>query len=244
MSRLIPEQRIRQRLTQLIPVPLNELPNDDLSCYICLEPYPHLEHGGDYPVRMQESTCRHIFGRLCIEEHITSNQSYSTRCPICREQWFTEDEHHQTWWEQRASDLQAAFERLNEEHDRDDLERVRRYLELLSTYRGSSVGNLPPLDEDNEEWVSSPSSRDLMRRNIYAEQELRRNEPDHPEYGLPNADRIMRTVDFLRQVLLNPELQSEDRNLGEGVTEVERAVGQLCRRLDDIRLRRRFAGQE
>jgi hypothetical protein len=163
---------------------------------------------------------------------------------MCREQRFTDGEHHQTWWEQQASDLHAAFERLDEEHNRDDPERVRRYLELIRTYRGSSVGNLPPLNEDDDEFVISPSSRDLLRRNIGAEQELRPNEPDHPEYGLPNADRITRMVGFLQQVLLNPELQSEDRVVEESVTDVERTVGQLWRRLDDVRLRRRFAGQE
>jgi hypothetical protein len=51
-------------------------------------------------------------------------------------------------------------------------------------------------------------------------------------------------VGFLQQVLLNPELQSEDRVVEESVTDVERTVGQLWRRLDDVRLRRRFAGQE
>ena len=90
------ERRIREYLSHLIPVPLNDLLESDRICPLCYEAFPPLEEGGDYPVRVRSSqansTCRHVFGRTCIEEHLSSGRGYSRRCPICRESWFGDAE--------------------------------------------------------------------------------------------------------------------------------------------------------
>lgn len=84
------EQFIRLYLNSLRPVA--DIDTD--SVYpLCLEPYrPHsndeeTDHAVAPTVRRLFSRCRHIFGRVGIERHIRSSQSYSTRCPICREPW-------------------------------------------------------------------------------------------------------------------------------------------------------------
>jgi hypothetical protein len=86
------ERRVREWLTHLIPVPLVDVPESDRVCTLCHEPFPALVEGGDYPVRVRpihpNSTCQHVFGRLCIEQHLSSGRGYSRRCPICREHWF------------------------------------------------------------------------------------------------------------------------------------------------------------
>jgi len=90
------ERRIRQYLSHLIPVPLLDVPESDRICTLCYEPFPAPEDAGDYPVRVRSthanSTCRHVFGRTCIEEHLSSGRGYSRRCPICRENWFGDAE--------------------------------------------------------------------------------------------------------------------------------------------------------
>jgi len=90
------ERRIRECLSHLIPVPLYDVPERDRICTLCYEAFPPLEEGGDYPVRVRSthanSTCRHVFGRMCIEEHLSSGRGYSKRCPMCRESWFGDDE--------------------------------------------------------------------------------------------------------------------------------------------------------
>jgi len=86
------ERRIREYLSHLIPVPLLDVPESDRICPLCYEAFPPLEEGGDYPVRVRSthanSTCRHVFGRTCIEAHLSSPRGYSMWCPICRESWF------------------------------------------------------------------------------------------------------------------------------------------------------------
>ena len=96
MSSRRAERRIREYLSHLIPVPLYDVPERDRICTLCYEAFPPLEEGGDYPVRVRSthanSACRHVFGRTCIEEHLSSGRGYSTRCPICRESWFGDAE--------------------------------------------------------------------------------------------------------------------------------------------------------
>jgi hypothetical protein len=86
------ERVVRDWLSRLIPIPLDNLLEEERICTICLEPFPAFDEDGDYPVRVNstwpDSTCQHVFGRLCIEWHISINVRYSTRCPICRERWF------------------------------------------------------------------------------------------------------------------------------------------------------------
>jgi hypothetical protein len=56
--------------------------------YICQEPYSDLDYDGkqNYAVspwlRRPGSSCTHVVGRLCLEEHIRRGERYSMRCPI------------------------------------------------------------------------------------------------------------------------------------------------------------------
>lgn len=82
-------------LNLLIPTATTET-----ECPICHEPYPQYDftRTSDYPAwpyeRPEGAQCHHIFGRLCIEEHVRGGEEYSTRCPSCREEWirFSQDE--------------------------------------------------------------------------------------------------------------------------------------------------------
>jgi len=75
-------------LNLLIPTATTEI-----ECPICHEPYPQYDftQASDYPAwpyeRPEGAQCHHIFGRLCIEEHVRGGEEYSTRCPSCREEW-------------------------------------------------------------------------------------------------------------------------------------------------------------
>jgi hypothetical protein len=86
----LPEQDIQAYLDLLRPVLLS----DNTTCPLCLEPYVAFSADSvtDYPARpgVQWSgfQCNHVFGRVCIEQHIRSGEEYSVRCPICREAWF------------------------------------------------------------------------------------------------------------------------------------------------------------
>jgi hypothetical protein len=97
-SNHVPGPDIHTYLELLRPVSMHLLNDNgvDRTCPLCLEPYVDLsdDRVTDYPVRpgIQRSgfQCDHVFGRLCIEQHIQSGEEYSTRCPICicREEWF------------------------------------------------------------------------------------------------------------------------------------------------------------
>ncbi|KAF2823203.1 hypothetical protein CC86DRAFT_421961 [Ophiobolus disseminans] len=86
-----------ERATQTFVDSLQPAPTADQTCPLCLESYPadqgpELDPQGDYPARTrtprQGMQCQHVFGRLCIERHVRSGQSYGNRCPMCRERWF------------------------------------------------------------------------------------------------------------------------------------------------------------
>ncbi|KAF1949956.1 hypothetical protein CC80DRAFT_554857 [Byssothecium circinans] len=108
MPRLFPEPVLQNFLTHHThALPLSSLPEDDplsLQCPICHNPYsaqdPSYLHplspislsdpeGTEYPVQVKDrGTCRHIFGRRCIERHIRADQPWSHSCPLCRVEWF------------------------------------------------------------------------------------------------------------------------------------------------------------
>ena len=92
MSPAISEALIEAYLETVEFIHISTLPRDQKTCPVCQDPYlsqPLLER----PVRINSlrpnSTCRHVFGRYCIEMHIRVEEPWSVRCPICREDWFT-----------------------------------------------------------------------------------------------------------------------------------------------------------
>jgi hypothetical protein len=102
MSTQLTERRIREWLSYLIPVPTDSVPEDERTCAVWQEPYPASGEGGDYPVRVDstwpDSNRRHVFGRRCTEDYLSSNRGYSTRCPVCRERWFARPAELSAHW--------------------------------------------------------------------------------------------------------------------------------------------------
>jgi hypothetical protein len=118
----------------------------DIDCPICHEPYPEYDQGTatDYAVwpteRQEDTRCRHIFGRLCIEQHVRSGRDYSTRCPICRELWIGDSAQtptHMRRWPQ-----------------------TNEWYRVPRNRRRGAVGVVPPNEEDESSVVVV--SRDMM----------------------------------------------------------------------------------
>ncbi|XPS71787.1 hypothetical protein M3J09_003964 [Ascochyta lentis] len=69
------------------------------ECSICHNSYadppqnyvhPDLPEGEDeYPVQIRNrGSCKHVFGRRCLEHHIRGGNPWSHTCPMCRTEWF------------------------------------------------------------------------------------------------------------------------------------------------------------
>jgi hypothetical protein len=116
------------------------------------------------------TTCRHVFGRRCIEEHLSSNRRYSRRFPVCRERCF-------------ARPLDIALEEQNEEEYRrndreiEEVDAETRAIELENTLllrrieaevEGEQPEALPAgVRERNLQWLQT------MCRNVGARAQLR-----------------------------------------------------------------------
>lgn len=104
MPNNIPEFQIANFLTtNTRPLSLSDpslKDNTDTDCSICHIAYanppqnyvhPDLPDGEkEYAVEIQNrGTCKHIFGRRCLEQHIRSGNPWSHTCPLCRTEWFS-----------------------------------------------------------------------------------------------------------------------------------------------------------
>jgi hypothetical protein len=131
-----------------IPVPIGSLPNDsphDQECPIChiiyADPPSSYVHP-DFPSAGQEYacevlTCKHIFGRRCLEQHIRGNMPWSHTCPLCRTEWFPAPSRGRT---DMLGNVETALSRLASvevrdaqvRREMDDVERaIRRIREGL-----------------------------------------------------------------------------------------------------------------
>ena len=74
--------RGRAFLESLSSLPLQNLPEDNLACDICLEQYRDTQRSDD-PVRLP---CTHIIGKACLGDWLKSSaqNANNNKCPICR----------------------------------------------------------------------------------------------------------------------------------------------------------------
>ncbi|KAF1938318.1 hypothetical protein EJ02DRAFT_473972 [Clathrospora elynae] len=258
------ERRLRQWLARLIPIPLENVAEDDRTCTLCYEPFPNLEDGPDYPVRVRSmqpnSACRHIFGRQCIEDHLSSSRSYSRRCPVCRERWFDRDEEYPSDDHLPAAglpedDLQDAdlptpdwvgevFHRSRERTDQVAAVRHRHVaafdepdpLLLAPHARVNIAPEVTPIR------VVEGARGNLVINRVVERAHVEGNHASHePGTVFPSAGRITRIVGFLERILASEELQNGSSEISQSVTETERAVERLWRNVDDSQRRRRQA---
>jgi len=253
------ERRIREYLSHLIPVPLYDVPERDRTCTLCYEAFPPLEEGGDYPVRVRSthasSACRHVFGRTCIEEHLSSGRAYSTRCPICRESWFgdTEAEALRGVEDEPEESAVARAHRQRSRFRAPGATPEDRRMELIFGLENTS-------EQDRQRFFASlgqhlPAMPQAALEQIIqaiADDEARLRLADraaHPgadmsqgmrrgSATLPSAGRMMRTMGFLEQLHRTKEVMTDSSDIAERMGDVERAVDALWRGVDDDRRRR------
>ena len=77
-----------QTFVDSLPVlALSDLPERDQDCHICVEPYTR---DAEEPVRLP---CKHILGRDCLLQWLTSTNLNNNTCPVCRAILFDELDH-------------------------------------------------------------------------------------------------------------------------------------------------------
>lgn len=77
-----PESRAETFLQSLLVLPLTDLPEGNLDCPICMEPYSIIQHS-ERPLRLP---CSHVIGKDCLLEWLNSSilNANNNTCPICR----------------------------------------------------------------------------------------------------------------------------------------------------------------
>lgn len=148
MPNQIPNFQISHFLsTQTIPLLLTSLPRsspEDRTCPICHDPYaspprdyvhPDIGAGhAEYAVQVRNrGTCRHIFGRRCIETHIRGGNPWSHTCPICRVEWFPSPNLGRSvvLRDVESAMIMLAGVYVDDEQVRRELEEVDRALERI-----------------------------------------------------------------------------------------------------------------
>jgi hypothetical protein len=210
------ERDIQAYIDILRPASLSDLGDfeSDRTCPICQDPYPEFDYDGsqDYPVspwlRRPGLTCEHIFGRICIEEHIRSGQSYSMRCPICREQWFG------SW--------QASPE---DEFELDD-DPLSRAIAWGVRERQGRLEHIVEAHEPGEFYREGDPESDLQSFTVP-------RETAPPQHGVSVVGRVYRSIGLLERMQSIYHLQSVDAEELEAVREFENAVERLWLKLDE-----------
>jgi hypothetical protein len=198
------ERRIREWLSHLIPVPLPDVPENNRICTLCYEAFPALEEGGDYPVRVrstnENATCQHVFGRMCIEEHLSSGREYSRKCPICRANWFgdTEGEALGSVHEEAEESAAAAAHRQRSRFRTPGATPEDRRLELLF--------GLDSTNEHDRQQFFAAMDRTLLGTSLAA---ANVHAIDRSTHALADTDerlRIMRDIEADGAVLLRTQM--------------------------------------
>jgi hypothetical protein len=216
----------------------------EIDCSICHEPYPGYDQEAvtDYPVwpleRREGARCRHIFGRLCIEQHVRGGRAYSTRCPICREVWIGDGQ-------ERADSIDAHLERF-EELRASLMERIRRtednWAELETREASSTLQE--HTDSDVNDVFEPEDSAQIPTH-------MRRMPQTNEWYRVPRNRRrgAVGVVppdeeDESNVVVVSREMMEDQRAAPAG--RVDRIIGQLfpLRSLQHLYIRNATAGEE
>lgn len=130
-------------LESLPALSLADLPEDNMECPICTEPY-RVSQDGDIPVRL---SCSHIIGKDCLSKWLNSSlrNANNDRCPTCRTVLFT---RYRPVVEPRGPTVQEILASLRfdvigylraQEHER-TLEEYTRIRNALNAFRARMDG--------------------------------------------------------------------------------------------------------
>lgn len=96
MPNPIPDFQIQNFLARhTIALPLSSVCPQDSSCPICRNTYspPPASYvhpncpSSDSEYACEVQLCKHVFGRCCLEKHLSAGMPWSHTCPLCRMAW-------------------------------------------------------------------------------------------------------------------------------------------------------------
>ncbi|KAF2658546.1 hypothetical protein K491DRAFT_713485 [Lophiostoma macrostomum CBS 122681] len=223
------EDEIADFLPNIIAVPRASLPSNEVECPICM--YAFIT---EYPVRVStshpDSKCKHIFGNACIEKHIRSGGSRSTKCPVCREKWFhsgTEEEEdiemsvrHAIDDEEEGGWASEGGAQWGDLEDGDIVRvpiprRVRVRVGIVEASRSGGLGH----GEDGH-----------MAEGVHG----RQGQYDvQNAQGLSNRGKVNQSVGFLERLLMTSEIDEDATGIiDRDVDNLQRAIAQLWSSLE------------
>lgn len=219
--------QISDRLAQLHQVPLNDIPIDALECPICIYPYSHGPGGVQEAVRVipepPHRGCQHLFCRGCIEALFRSRHLWSTRCPMCRAQWFDPlvmDRTTAVDWQQ----LQMFMERVGAGNGWHGAPGHQAHPIAGREEGRTPIVELPPSVPDAPEAVEEPRE---VSGGIFSE---------HDVQVFSEAGRMHRAAAFLEYLLAMYDIEDEgDGHISNSVQLLESAIERLWQELDEVR---------
>jgi hypothetical protein len=212
----------------------HRLQGEELICDICLSEYSSGPESPQYPVQIISETgttdCSHIFCRRCIETLFLTNASYSSRCPVCRAQWFQNLPSLGTEHDTRPIDISMAIARHRRDYERFGIASEATRVGQDTSSNAALVNSPTTTVDDTLEPLNSgnlpeegPELRDAA------------NTGDNEARTLSNRGRIYRLsviLELMAHELETPNGRDWDANLASEVDEVERYIQQLWEALD------------
>jgi hypothetical protein len=219
------EDEIQRYLNLLRPASLP--PGEQHICPLCkeiFEPY-RADSNTDYAATpwlgREDSTCKHIVGRRCIESHLRSGASDSSRCPVCRQNWVGPMWHRPEDSEPNVSDGEGSNHELAERRRRRFAERRRAH--DFRVYIGH--------DEADEHTNGITQDQGNARNAVLG--------PPHPDHIASTIDRsvsstarINRMIALLERMLGAYDLYDISEGSMIRVQDIEHDVNELWEALD------------
>ena len=231
------EAEIQRYLNLLRPASLP--PGEQHICPVCqelFEPY-RVDIITDYAARpwlgREDSTCEHIVGRRCIESHLRSGEFYSSRCPLCRENWVGPMWQRHENSEPDETDGESNDTRAAEERSRRFDE--RRHAHDFQVY-------VRPVGGEVERYTNGITHHQGNARNAV----LGPPRPGHIavtiDRSVSSTARINRTIALLERMLRVYDLHDISEGCMLRVQDIENDANDLWEALDRYveRERRRF----
>jgi len=215
------EAQIMHRLSTLRRVPPASINADNLECPICTNIYSFSPGSIQHAVRVRaqgpNEGCEHTFCRRCIEDLFRSGHVWSTRCPICRQQWFNpspEDIEDASW-----EDLRVFMERFGAGGDQNISHQIP-----------------PPTvwgDDDAPEPVPMFDAPEVVRGPRVVSSNAPSDHTGESARTFSHRGRLLRSTAFLQYMLSEYDIDAEsDERVAYRVQRLERTVERLWLRLE------------
>ena len=134
---------------------IEDLAEDERACSICWESYVDRSRANRTGADSAEDaviikTCRHVFGRRCLNIHVREGNKRNRRCPICRNFLFdfedeTEEESEEVGWDEEDD------ESIDEYNAEQYFAIVENETEEESEEVGWDEEDVDDIDDDNAE---------------------------------------------------------------------------------------------